>query len=138
MSEKGMRQRVVKALKGLDAISVENPAYPGTPDVNYIGGWLELKWKRCWPKGVDTPLKMPHFTPQQKVWLTRRSRKGGAAFVLLQVGQEYLLLMPDDAADFLGNSPMWRLRKLAIWSGEGHSSLNHLKTFLQHHGMEDQ
>lgn len=138
MSEKGMRQRVVRALKSLDAISVENPAYPGTPDVNYIGGWLELKWKRHWPKGADTPLRMPHFTPQQRVWLTRRARKGGTALVLLQVGQEYLLLLPDDAADFLGNSPRWRLRKLAIWSGEGHSSLNQLKTFLRGNALGDQ
>lgn len=105
MSESGMRLKVTKALRSLDAIAVENPAYPGTPDVNYIGGWLELKWVRRWPEGEDTPLRLPHFTQQQKVWALRRERKGGSSKVLLQVGREWLLFGAEVAYNCLGNSP---------------------------------
>lgn len=103
MAEKTMRQNVIKALRELDAISVENPVYPGTPDVNYIDGWIELKWMRRWPENADrSPVLIPHFTPQQRVWLARRWRKGGNAFLLLQVGLEWLLFDGETAGKFVG------------------------------------
>jgi len=72
--EQQQRQKVVKALTkaGLDATSVENPAYPGTPDVQFIGGWLELKYLEDWPAKADTTVRIPHFSQQQRVWLLRR------------------------------------------------------------------
>ena len=72
--EQNQRQIVVKALNraGQDATSVENPACPGTPDVQFIGGWLELKFLEAWPKRAETTVRIEHFTPQQRVWLLRR------------------------------------------------------------------
>jgi len=72
--EQNQRQVVVKALNkaGRDATSVENPACPGTPDVQFIGGWLELKFLEAWPKREETTVRIEHFTPQQRVWLLRR------------------------------------------------------------------
>ena len=130
MSEQGMRQRVVKALKSLDAISVENSVYPGTPDVNYIGGWIELKWVRSWPKRESTPLRLPHFTPQQRVWLQRRERKGGHAFVFLQVANDYLLFDASTAADLLGETPRHELLEAALWTATGTSALSRLREYL--------
>lgn len=117
MSEKGMRRRVVKALKPLDAVSVENSVYAGTPDVNYAEGWLELKWVRSWPKNRDTPLRVPHFTQQQKLWLTRRWRSGGAAYLLLKVSRDWLLFDGPTAAKVLGTSTRQELREnaLRVW-----------------------
>jgi hypothetical protein len=121
MSERDQRGRVVKALKHLDAISVENRVLPGTPDVEYIGGWVELKWIRSWPRNSDvSPVHVDHFTPQQRVWLKRRWRRGGRAFVLLQAGgQDWLLLDGETAAQCLGRATRKELyiRALITWKG---------------------
>lgn len=105
MSEQGMRKRVAgRALKPLDAVSVENPAYPGTPDVNFVEGWIELKWARRWPEREDTPFRVEHFTQQQKVWLVRRWRKGGNVWLLLQVGKEWMLFDGPTAVELVGKA----------------------------------
>ena len=119
MSEADLRGRVVVGLRRLDAISVENWAYPGTPDVNYIGGWLELKWLRRWPKRPETPVVIEHWTTEQQVWITRRAHRGGQVHVLLQVGREYLLLGAKMAAVELGSAPRGRLVAAAerYWEG---------------------
>lgn len=73
--EQQQRQLVVKALTkaGQDATSVENPAYPGTPDIQFIDGWIECKYLEDWPKRAETTVRIEHFTQQQRVWLMRRS-----------------------------------------------------------------
>lgn len=118
MSEQDMRRRVIKMLTVLDAVAVENPACPGTPDVNFIGGWVELKWLRAWPKGAATPVRVEHFTPQQKLWLRRRRRRGGAAWLLLQCRKEWLLLQGEVAADCLGKATREQLLLAAhrVWA----------------------
>ena len=102
MAESNQRGRVVRALKPLDGMAVENPAKPGTPDVNYIEGWLELKWLRRWPARPDTVVAVEHFTPKQRRWLRRRWDRGGSAWLLLQVGREWLLFTGRDAAEYVG------------------------------------
>ena len=102
MAEKDMRQRIINILRPLDAVSVENSAYPGTPDVNFIEGWLELKWLRSWPIQAETPVLISHFTQQQKVWLKRRWLKGGNAWLLLQCKREWILFDGDTAALYVG------------------------------------
>ena len=69
--ESTMRARVVKALRSLHAVSVENGVGVGTPDVNCTTCWIELKavTKANIPKREDTPVRLPHFTQQQKIWL---------------------------------------------------------------------
>jgi hypothetical protein len=87
-----MRQELVKLLKPIGAMAVENRVLPGTPDVNYIEGWIELKWLRSWPVGADTVVRIEHFTPQQRVWHFRRRRAGGQSWFLLRCKREWLLL----------------------------------------------
>lgn len=108
-----MRGRVVKALRSLNAISVENPAFPGTPDVNFIEGWLELKWLRAWPVHKGTVVTIPHYTQQQRVWLLQRWRLGGKAFLLVQVRLEWLLFTGGQAWD-VGRVPRAGLYQRAI------------------------
>lgn len=103
MAEKDQRRRVVDALAALDAVSVENPAYPGTPDVNFIEGWVELKWLRSWPVREETPVKLDHFRPEQRAWLRRRHRLGGNVWLLLQCRREWLLFDGTTAATHVGH-----------------------------------
>lgn len=102
MNEYGMRQIVVQALSGLDIMSVENPVRPGTPDVNFIEGWMELKILPKWPARASTKIKVPCFTPQQRVWLDRRFSRGGAAYFLILIAKDWLLFDGDVAAKLIG------------------------------------
>ena len=90
-------------LKSLHAVPVENRVGAlGCPDVNYIEGWIELKWRRAWPKGEDTKVSLDHFTLVQRRWLNKRYTAGGNAWLLLQVQREWLLFTGRDAKDYVG------------------------------------
>lgn len=117
MAESDQRSTVVKALKKLDAVAVENPAYPGTPDVNYVEGWIELKWLRRWPERQDTIVRIDHYTNQQKIFAVRRRRAGGNCWLLLQVRNQWLLFDGAVAAIRLNKSTAKELHDAAeyVW-----------------------
>ena len=108
-----LRPHMEKA--GLDPVRVENRALPGTPDVNYKEGWLELKHADRWPpRGGPLQLKHPP-TPEQKVWLYRRWNAGGAAFLLLRVGKEWFLFRGFRAREVWAEPPTEELiRRMSI------------------------
>lgn len=116
-----MRSRVVEVLKaaGLDPVSVETPLDDGIPDVNYTGGWLELKQIPRWPARPATPVRVPHFRREQRIWLRRRCRAGGRAYVLLRVSRDWLLIDGAWAADHLGDASAGNLisASVAYWPG---------------------
>jgi hypothetical protein len=99
--EQNQRQVLVKALnkRGLDACSVENPAYPGTPDVQHLYGWIELKWLEKWPAREDTTVRLPHFSPQQRCWLARRFK--ACEKLKTDIGLAYLLLYVEETKEHL-------------------------------------
>ena len=113
MSEKDMRSRLVRALKPLHAIAVENPVLPGTPDINYRDGWVEAKWLRAWPRRPETVVPLEHFTQQQRFWLRQRCRAGGAAWLILQCRNQWLVFRGSTAAKYLGHVPRAELESLA-------------------------
>jgi len=110
--EQEQRQKLVKALTkaGFDATSVENPAYPGTPDIQFIGGWIECKYLEDWPVRKTSTVRIPHFTQQQRVWLLRRElarkklpkelRICGRCYLILYISKtrEWLLFDGETAA----------------------------------------
>ena len=102
MSESNMRGHVIRALKPLHAVPVENPVNPGTPDVNCTAGWIELKWIREIPKKKDGVVKLPHFTKQQRMWLRKRSNAGGHCWLLLQYRRTWMLFDGFTAAEIVG------------------------------------
>lgn len=119
--EQQQRQLLIKALNraGQDATSVENPACPGTPDIQFIDGWIECKYLEDWPRHEETTVRIPHFSPQQRVWLLRRYearlKRGtdhGQAFLILYVAKtrEHLLFDGHTAARFVAKDGVHRTR----------------------------
>ncbi len=108
MSETTLRRAVINMLKPLHGVSVENPAYAGFPDVEYIGGLIELKVVDRWPprNGI---IRVEHFTPQQRVFLRTRWRLGGRCAVLLRVKREWLLFDGDTGANMVGRANKYEL-----------------------------
>ncbi len=129
--ETSMRQRVVRSLRKLDAVPVENPILPGTPDIEFIGGWVELKSEEKWPTRENTPLRLKRFTLEQRLFLRRRIRRGGNSWLLLRVGRDWLLFRGDVAADILGDSTKAKLIKAAMhyWNNRAPSTIELLAAF---------
>ena len=90
----------------LDPVRVENPIHPGTPDVNLADGkWIELKCIAAWPVRTATTVRIPHYTPQQRVFLYRRWKYApGSTLLLLEVcaDRQWLLFDGDVAAKVVG------------------------------------
>ena len=132
MSESDMRRHVVQGLRGLHGVSIENAVGIGTPDVNCAAGWLELKWARGWPKRSMTPLRLRHYTDQQRRWLDRRWRAAGGrgAWLLLQVRRDWLIFRGCDAGA-VGTLARPELFELAAahWVGK-HAAMEELPKWL--------
>lgn len=109
MSEQSMSKVLMEALRPLHPLRVENRACMGTPDVNYTGGWIELKELPSWPTG-EWKVRIPHFTVEQKLWLRSRCRAGGKAYLLLKVGSEWLLFDGQIAGEVIGETTAHELR----------------------------
>lgn len=114
--ESTMRQDIIKVLRKfwMHPQAIENSVGTGVPDVNYVQGWVELKALHEWPKRAATPVRIDHFTPQQRIWLRNRWMAGGAAYLLLKVDGEYLLFTGAYAADHVGNVPRMELINNAV------------------------
>lgn len=130
MSESHMRGRVIQWLKPLNAVPVENPAQPGTPDVNYVEGWIELKKLTKWPERSDTIVRIDHFTPQQRNWLLLRKRRGGRVHLLLQVKNEWLLFDGDVAAMHVGRVDRQELERLCVKRWQNGPRADELRAIL--------
>lgn len=113
MRESGVWKSIRGAIKSLDPVRVENPIHPGTPDVNYIGGWLELKSLPRLPE-ADAIFKIKHFTPQQRSWALRRHEAGGRVFMLVRAGNHWILLRGNVAALLIGHAPTSQVLSNAV------------------------
>jgi hypothetical protein len=97
-----MRSEFNKLTKPLDPINVENMLGSGTPDVNMSTCWCELKYSRLWPKRSQTPLTLPHFTVEQKMWLRRREAAGQPCYLVLQAGGTEWFVFTAEQAQAVG------------------------------------
>jgi len=118
MSESQLRRNVIKILKGRHAKPIENALAAGTPDVNYAEGWIELKKLAKWPKNANTPVRIRHFTENQRLWLTDRWEVGGASWLLIQIDKTFLLYNGSDVNQ-IGSLTRAEMLELAAQRWEG-------------------
>lgn len=107
MNEATLRNYVRKGLRDQGVLTThhEDMLNNGVPDLSYSGGgvhgWIELKWLEAWPKRAATPVRLPHYTKEQKHFLLSRGWAGGRCWLLLRVGAEHLLFN-HEAAQVVG------------------------------------
>ena len=111
-------REVRPGLSGWDPKRVETPASDGFPDVSHIHGLVELKYIRHWPKRASTPLRVEHYSQQQRVFHKRRCKAGGLCHVLIGVEKEHFLFWGEVAAEHLGHMPRMEMimRADAHWT----------------------
>lgn len=116
MSEASMRSNLVKALRPLDAVPIENYLRAGTPDINYIGGWIECKWMKFWPKSADhQPVRFHHpLKKNQGLWLARRASRGGTVLLAAQVGREWFFFDGATIKDHFNKMTRPQMRERAL------------------------
>lgn len=113
---------VRKALREFDPVRIENRCELGTPDVNIsLGDWIELKIAE--PPKRGGPLRIDHYSIEQRVWAIRRHKAGGKVWVLLKVRTEWLLLKGEVAAEYLNYVNLEKLREIATKTWQ--KKLNH-------------
>ena len=107
-SERSLWQYLRKGMKGRwRAQRLEDKLSEGIPDLCYAiygkpgCGFIELKYKAAWPKRALTPLRIQHYTQEQKLWIGSMGDLSGSVFLLLQVAKEYLLF-DSEAAQYVG------------------------------------
>jgi len=96
-----------------DATRHEDRLSGGTPDVSYgmagNNGWIELKWLNVVVADKYAPIKIPHFTYDQKRFLRKRGAAGGHCWLLIGVedvnGQPtFLLINWTEVDDTIGDT----------------------------------
>lgn len=89
MSEKNLCKAVMKHLKGRHPFRVENPCLPGTPDIAYVGGWIECKYLAKMPKSGIA--KIRHWRPEQAAFAKAHEAAGGIVYLIAQVGKWFYI-----------------------------------------------
>lgn len=93
MKEKTARKNIVAAIATYrHAMAVENPAHPGTPDINFAGGWIEVKSRDEWPARATTPVRPRHPLMMEQIrWIRTRVGTGrDKVYIAFVVGKQYM------------------------------------------------
>lgn len=102
MAETDLNGRIRSALYGRDPRRCENAVDPGTPDIHYIGGWIESKQLPAFPKRPETVVAVAHYVQGQRSWHVRRCKAGGRVHVVIEVAGECFVFDALNAAQHLG------------------------------------
>lgn len=93
MSEKDRAKDFCDLVEPLIPIRIENLLPPsGCPDcvLSKNGAWVEFKWAKQWPKRKG-PLRIKHYTEEQRLWARIHLGRGGKCFLILFVKQEWFI-----------------------------------------------
>ncbi len=91
----GTRSVFLKLTYSLASVPVENllvtKETKGTPDVILGPCLVELKYAAKWPVRPSTPLRLDHYSQDQKNFANRHIAGGGRWFLVLQVRTEWFV-----------------------------------------------
>lgn len=106
---------------------IENSVGSGFPDLNWSWGGseglIELKHRHSPPVGEDTPVVFDTITAQQRLFWRQRWESGGNVFVLVRLGQEFMLFSGWWACFNLGKVTLESLRSHCVWRCESPQTL---------------
>ena len=99
MSESNLINNVIKNLKPRRVLiqRLEVMCAVGIPDCCYAmedlpgAGFIEFKYLKDYPKRLKTPVRIDHFTPQQRAWMQMYGPFIQRVFLLLQISTTFLL-----------------------------------------------
>jgi hypothetical protein len=118
MKESTARKRLLRLFKeaGVPAIPVENTSWPGTPDIAYPEGWIEVKTiENCnLPKRITTPIRIDHFTAQQRHFAYWWTKGEGRCYMVLVLGKLWLLLDGEYYWQSFGRHTIEEIRENAL------------------------
>jgi len=124
-------------------VRVENPANPGTPDVNAcIDGvefWSEQKQVPKLPRRSDTPVFAGCLRPEQVLWHLLRNRAGGRTYICAYVQEtEDIFVIPGSLAQEFNSLTLDQLRESTLtitdmWDRTTPSSAPHQKALKSSH-----
>ena len=125
--ESTLNHRVTTALRKIPVTLVdwvENSCCVGTPDMcvlhNGVYAWVENKHLPAWPKRPATPVRVAHFSWEQKLWLLLHGEAGGLGWLFIQVDDDYLLF-DWRWAQVIDTHPKAVWLDVAAWKGKGRS-----------------
>ena len=112
-------KRLKKLFERGHIVRVENPANPGTPDVNAcIGGvefWSEQKQVPKLPKMPSTPVFTGCLKPEQELWHVLRNRSGGRTFICGYVQEsDEIFVIPGNLAPEFNSMTIQQLRDFTL------------------------
>lgn len=122
--------KISMAMSGAwDAQRHEDKISLGIPDVSFgfkgKNGWIELKYLEDYPKKESSPIRIKHFTPEQKIWLEVRQMFGGNCWVLIGISKDIYLFKAEDLTGIGVNLNRNQFMKKAFsyLAGDSHISI---------------
>lgn len=100
--EKDLNKKIQAAIADLHPFRIENSVGPGTPDIGYVGGYIEDK-QFGFPVRPGTIVKCDHYVDKQRAWHVKHRRAGGCCLVAVgdsRSGRTYVFDALDAAAHF--------------------------------------
>jgi len=89
MLEKNLVKNLMRILEEDDKapFRIENLISKGTPDIGYVGGFIEAKIGKRTAAGAI----VANISPEQKAWHRRFQASGGVSFFVAQCGKRYYM-----------------------------------------------
>lgn len=96
MNEAGFKRKIKKNCTELIIRNIESPTtMSGLSDCTYSGrnirGWYEAKLLKSFPKRPTTPVRIPHFTNEQRAFIYIEGRQAGYSFLVVQVAKDVFI-----------------------------------------------